>query len=416
MGGDAGRSPRVRSSRQAATEDAATTKAKRRKVLIRVGAVAVVLLAALVGWKAIQNKRQLRARQEQAALLDREKQLQEMLQEAKNQVRQGNWEQAKAQFLALKETDPEFEAMVVQTYLTRADEEIPAERLLVEAEGLLKKSALGKAAATLAKVKTVNQLDRQAELKQKLGDAVSAKLGEARALTAYNTDLKKMEQLLALVEDVLAVNAEEREATELKKTAEDSIFRIKNPTVAPPKPQTPWIEVQGRYRSGDASGALALAQACANKFAKCRTLETQITDFEKKSKSVESLRDADLLSLYRLDKAIAGGSSSDLSKPIRTRIASSYYLKASSAKTTGNWSKAIDYARTVLDVDPGHPGAQSILADAQKQAKDIYLRAYQLKDNQPDDAIRFFKDVINMTPPDNEYHQKAKARLQELQR
>ena len=90
--------------------------------------------------------------------------------------------------------------------------------------------------------------------------------------------------------------------------------------------------------------------------------------------------------------------------------------RASNAKTTGNWSKAIDYARTVLSVDPGHPGAQSILADAQKQAKDVYLRGYQMKDTDPDAAIKMFKDVINMTPADNEYHQKAAARLQELQR
>jgi hypothetical protein len=69
----------------------------------------------------------------------------------------------------------------------------------------------------------------------------------------------------------------------------------------------------------------------------------------------------------------------------------------------------------VLDADPSHPGAQTLIGEARNQAKDVYLRGYQLKDNSPDEAAKLFKDVLNMTPSDDEYHQKADARLSELQ-
>ena len=55
--------------------------------------------------------------------------------------------------------------------------------------------------------------------------------------------------------------------------------------------------------------------------------------------------------------------------------------------------------------------AQQILNEARNHAKDLYMRAYSLKDTDPDEAARMFKQVLDMTPPDDEYHEKAKSRL-----
>ncbi|MBL8916329.1 MAG: FHA domain-containing protein, partial [Archangium sp.] len=409
-----GRGRPVRTSRMA--EDPEAAAKKRKKLFLIVGGSMVVILALLVGGKAISNKKAekdkiaaAQSREHQAAMAD-------LFKEAKTLVRQGKWAEAKAKLEEMQAEDVDFETRQVENYLKIADAEIPNQQLLVEGNDFIQKGELAKANAALSKVKTTTQEAALRAAKDALDAKVSEKMGEGRSLLVAAGDLGKMEQLKAICEDILAVKTDDREAAELKKQAETAIYRIKNPTVAPPPPDTPWLEVQQRYKNGDSSGALSLAQACANKFAQCRNLESQIKEFETKSKRVEELNENDLIAMYELDKKIAGGSSSELSRPLRTQLVSKLFVKASQAKTTGNWSRAIEYARKVLQADPGHVGAAALVNEARGQARDVYLRGYQLKESSPDEAVKLFKDVMNMTPPDDETHQKAKSRIQEIQK
>ena len=409
-----GRGRPVRTSRMA--EDPEESKKKRRKIFLTVGGSLVLIMALLVGWKAIDNKRQLarraaemQGREHQAAMAD-------LFKEAKGLVRLGKWAEAKTKLEEIQQEDPDYESRQVENYLKIADSEIPNQSLLATANEAIAKGELGKAAATLAKVKTTTQEAALRASKDALEARATEKLAEARGLLAFANDLGKMEQLKVLCEDILLVRLEDREASEFKKTAETSIYRIKNPTVAPPPPDTPWLEVSSRFKNGDSSGALSLAQACANKFAQCRTLESGIKEFEAKSKKLEELSENDLIALYDLDKKIAGGQSSELSRPVRTQLVSKLFVKASQAKTTGNWPRAFELARKVQQADPGHVGAQALINEGRSQARESYLRGYQLKESSPDEAIRLFKDVMNMTPPDDETHQKAKSRIAELQK
>ena len=91
------------------------------------------------------------------------------------------------------------------------------------------------------------------------------------------------------------------------------------------------------------------------------------------------------------------------------------YTCSTITSRAGNWSRATEYARKVLQAAPEHHGAQALVQEARNQAKDVYLRGYQLMETNPDEAIRLFKEVMNMTPSDDEYNQKAKARMAELQ-
>lgn len=409
-----GRGRPVRTSRMA--EDPEAAAKKRKKLFLIVGGSMVVILALLVGGKAISNKKAekdkiaaAQSREHQAAMAD-------LFKEAKTLVRQGKWAEAKAKLEEMQAEDVDFETRQVENYLKIADAEIPNQQLLVEGNDFIQKGELAKANAALSKVKTTTQEAALRAAKDALDLKVTEKMGEGRSLLVAASDLGKMEQLKAICEDILAVKSDDREAAELKKQAETAIYRIKNPTVAPPPPDTPWLEVQQRYKNGDSSGALSLAQACANKFAQCRNLESQIKEFETKSKRVEELNENDLIAMYELDKKIAGGSSSELSRPLRTQLVSKLFVKASQAKTTGNWSRAIEYARKVLQADPGHVGAAALVNEARGQARDVYLRGYQLKESSPDEAVKLFKDVMNMTPPDDETHQKAKSRIQEIQK
>ena len=226
-----------------------------------------------------------------------------------------------------------------------------------------------------------------------------------------------MEQLRALAEDILAARPDEREGVELKRQAELAMARIRNPSAPAAGPaETPWVEVQSRFRNGDPGGALSLAEECAPRQGQCRTLESQIKEYNSKLKNLDALPDLELFGLFELDRKISGGQSSDLSKPIRTKVAAAFYMKASQAKTTGNWSKAIENARRVQQADASHAGANNILSEARAQAKEVYLRGYQLRQTTPDEAARLFKEVLSMTPKDDEYHEKAEARLGELQK
>ena len=411
-----GRGRPVRTSRMA--EDPEEAKKKRRKIFIIVGGSLVVVMALFVGWKAIANKQAIARAAAARAGAEHQAAMADMFKEAKTLVRQGKWADAKTKLEEIQAEDAEYETRQVENYLKLANDEIPNEGFLAEANAALGKNELGKAAAALAKVKSnapsVDAAVRTA--KEQLEAKATEKTGAARALTAFATDLTKMEEMKALCEDILLVRNEDREASELKKQAETAIYRIKNPTVAPPPPDTPWLEVSQRFKNGDSSGALSLAQACANKFQQCRTFESNIKEFETKSKRLEDLNENDLVALFELDKKIAGGTSSELSRPIRTQMVSKLFVKASQAKTTGNWPRAIELARKVQAADPGHVGAQALITEGKTQARDAYLRGYQLKDNSPDEAIKLFKDVMSMTPSDDETHQKAKSRIAELQK
>jgi hypothetical protein len=48
-----------------------------------------------------------------------------------------------------------------------------------------------------------------------------------------------------------------------------------------------------------------------------------------------------------------------------------------------------------------------------ESAKEFYLRGYVLRPDDPDLAMSLFKKVVQCTPPEHEYHQKALARIRE---
>ncbi len=408
-----GRRP-VRTARTA--EDPEALRQKKRKTAIRVGGVVLLVVALGVGGKAIENKRKQQEHAAELARTEHREAMGEMFKDAKVLVKQGKWTDAKAKLAEIQEADPDFESKQIGNYLAIAEKEVPNQGALEEANAAIKEGLLGKAAAALKRVKTTPQSETLMRTARDALDAkVIEKIGEARGLLSQR-DLASQEKLKALAEDILAAKEDDHDAAEFKKQAETAIYAIKNPTYVPPPPETPWVEVQSRFKTGDSSGALSLAQACANKNPKCRDLEAQIKEWDSKSKKVEDLSEGDLIGLFELDKKIAGGVSSEQSRPIRTQLVTKLFMKASQLKTTGNWSRATEYARKVLSADPNHAGAQALVNDARTQAKDVYLRGYQLKETNPDEAIRLFKDVLNMTPADDDYNQKAKTRLAELQK
>ena len=74
----------------------------------------------------------------------------------------------------------------------------------------------------------------------------------------------------------------------------------------------------------------------------------------------------------------------------------------------------MENAQRALQADKNHAGALNIVTEMRAKAKDLYLQAYALKDSSPEDAVPKFREVMLMTPADDETHQKAKGWAEKL--
>lgn len=405
--------PVVRTSRRSFQDDA-DAKVRKRKLVIRISALLVLVLGGAVGFRVYKEKQLTVTRRAAMSEQQRLDELRKLNQEGKNLVREGKWKEAQAKFNEVLELDPNFGGGSVQQYLERATKEIPNQELLQEAGEALARGELAASFKALSQVTSdTTQFQQRDKLREQLEKKADEKLGEARGLLSATSDKAKMQQLKAICEDVLAMRPEHRDATEYKKQAEDAIYRIEHPPPPVVAPETPWLEVKSLFQGGDQTGAYAKAEACAARHPPCRTLKQQIADFGDRLKKAESSSPAELLALIELDKRI-GGSQSSLTRGIAKKAADGFYLKAASAKQTGNWALAIDNARKAILAEPGHPSSTALLADARNQAKEVYLRAYQAKENDSEQALKLFKDVLAMTPKDDEYHQKAEQQIERL--
>jgi pSer/pThr/pTyr-binding forkhead associated (FHA) protein len=389
---------------------------RRRRRMIAAATVLASLMIFGIGYTMIQKKRgaeKIKAEQAEAA---RVATFAKAFQDAKKRITEGKWAEAKQTLEEIKETDPDFEPVSIASYLERAEAEIPNQKAMGEAAVAIKELRFEAAARALGQVKKTFQEQRLKTLKDEFDVAFNARLNEGRMMSSSTGDRAKMVTLKALADDLVAAQPEDKNANELKKLAESSIARIDNPNLPPPPPETPHLQVQNLFRGGDDAGALNLAAQCGAKNAQCRSLEQNIKDFQTKLKNLDNLGSGELSGLFELDRKISGGQSSALSAPIKTRLVAAFYGDATKAKAVGNWSKATEYARKVLLADPSHPGAQSIVGEARRQASELYMRAYQLRESSPEDAIKMFKDVVQMTPPDDEYHEKAQTKIKDLQK
>ncbi|WP_225414053.1 FHA domain-containing protein [Stigmatella hybrida] len=409
------RPERVRSSRATPPKPVDPVEARKKKILM--GAIGGVALLAVLGLVALQVRQGNLAtqRQNEARLeADRRAQLGGIFQEAKNLVREGRWIEARDKLLELQSLEPEMGGL--KDYLDRAEKEIPNQKHLTAASTALKEKKLGVAHAELAKVTQDTQMFEQVSLlKRSLRDAGDAQAREARKLL----DQKQIDEAKRITDDVLAAFESHRDAKLLNEEAV-RLIEIRDrppPPPPPPNPGKPWEQGVTRFVDGDLSGAVALINTCVSKTPKCKSILKDMTEFGSLYKRMEDLDAKGLSRLLALDKEITEGRGpSTMARNAGTRAANIFYKSASSAKTSGQWARAVEYARRTLQADPGHVGATNLLNDLRMKAKDIYMQAYALKDANPEDAIPKFKEVISMTPADDETHGKAKTWLEKISR
>jgi tetratricopeptide (TPR) repeat protein len=405
----------VRSSRNAPAKQVDPDAARKKKLAI-VGVLGVLVLAGagLVVLKMKQDAANRVVIAERQRQLELEREHGAVLQEAKKLIREYKWVEAKEILVGLQQKAPGI--VEVKDYLERADKEIPNMEHLAAAEAALKERKL---AATKGSLDQVSE-DTQAyewvkKLRNEMSEAANLQAREARKLL----DGKQLDPAKAITDDVLAAFADHRDAKIINDEAV-RLIKIRDTPVQPappPPPKDPWETAVARFVDGDISGAVALANACVTKSNKCKGGLKDMTEFGNLYKKLEDLDAKGLARLLSLDKDITGSRGpSKMAKNAGTRAANIFYKSASAARAAGQWARAVDYARRTLQADPGHAGASNIVNDLKSKAKEIYLQAYAMKDSNPEDAIPKFKEVMAMTPADDETHIKAKNRLADLQR
>lgn len=409
------RSERVRSSRNAPAKPVDPAVARKRKLMMAaVGAVAVLAVVGLVAVQARQNALAEKRLAQERVDAKRRGELGAIFQDAKNLVREGKWEEAKAKLLELQALDPSMGGL--QDYLDRAEKEIPNQKYLSEATAALAEKKLAVAKVALDKITQDTQMFEQVgSLKRNLRDASDAQTLEARKMV----DRKELDEARRVTEDVLAAFPEHRDAKLIKEEAV-RLIEVRDrppPPPPPPNPGKPWEQGVARFVDGDLSGAVALINACVTKSPKCKGLLKDMTEFGNLYKKLEDLDAKGLARLLALDKDITESRGpSKMARNAGTRAANIFYKSASTAKAAGQWSRAVEFARKTLQADPGHAGASNILSDLRSKGKEIYMQGYALKDANPEDALPKFREAMSMTPSDDETHQKAKTWVEKLSR
>ncbi|MBJ6764019.1 FHA domain-containing protein [Myxococcaceae bacterium JPH2] len=388
---------------------------KRTRLKLLAAGVVVVLFAGLgVVRMRVRQQESLEA-QRAMAEKGRREELSSFFQDAKNLVREGRWQEARTKLEELQAQAPDYPG--VADYLKAADKEIPNQTHLTAVTEAVKKGELAKATAELAKVGSDTQLYEQVKTARKsLVEAADKRAREARALQDSKA-LENMEKAKAITDDVLAAFPEHRDAKLINDEAVVAIRIAKEPKptgpVITPKPWEPAVD---RFRDGDLSGAVAILNACSARQPRCKGLMGQMTEFGGLYKKLEDLDAKGLSRLLSLDKDITDGKGSKMARNAGTRAATIFYKSASAAKASGQWARAMEYARKALQADPGHAGASNIVNDLKTKARDLYLQAYSIKDSSPEDALPKFKDVVSMTPADDEFHTKAQGWVEKLSR
>lgn len=403
-------------SRNSGTRISPELKEKQRLLKIRIGIAVAALLMPLIGWKVKQSVDANKAAQIEAQRQKAFTELRILQQDAKRLIVDGKWAEAKEKLDEIVARDAQFEAADMANYLARAEKEIPNQKLLNEARAAIAEGKMTVAHNALEKVSSdTMQGQTRSALKAELEVLITKSLDKARLMLVATSDEAQMNRLLALSQDVLGARPDQRDAVEFKKLAEDALARIADGRKPPPPPaDSSERGVQRRFIDGDVNTAFSMAQECAGRNAKCRALQGQIKEFIEGYKKLESASANELIKLAELDRKINGGERSQMTPKIATQLSAKLLPRAASAKSSGNWVQASEFAKKIVAVDPDNAQARSILAEANKWAEERYLQAYQMREMDPEGAIRMLKEVVNATSKDSEWNVKARQRLKQL--
>jgi pSer/pThr/pTyr-binding forkhead associated (FHA) protein/tetratricopeptide (TPR) repeat protein len=404
---------RARLSRAGAPIIDPDAQKKKKRLVIIGGAVGLVIVLGLLGLRIAKMGQEAKEEARQARINQQRAELSAFFQDAKNLIREGKWTEAAAKLKELKQAVPNYPA--VDDYLDRATKEIPNEKNLTDAEAALQKGDVSGAAEALSKVsQDTQQYTRRDALQQAMDSKMVKLMTDAQAARAANDP----DQVKALTDTILKVQPGNRDAKTMNDEATKTLEERSHPKVEPAGPAPkPWEAGILRFIDGDLTGALAMEDDCAaKKVNKCKLTASGMREFADTYKKLEDLDAHGLKKLLALDHEITEGRRSKLAKTAGIKLGTALCKSASAAKAAGQYARAGELASQASQADPGNNCATSILGDLKTKAHDLFMFAYSLKDQDPDQAVEKFKQVVQMTTPDSEDRLKAEKWIRELQK
>ncbi len=175
-----------------------------------------------------------------------------------------------------------------------------------------------------------------------------------------------------------------------------------------------------RFVEGDLAGGLALTQDCSPTELACQSGRKDMEEFLGLSKKLKSLDTEGVSRLLVLDKAITGERGpSQFVQSAAPHVAEVFYRSARKAKNARHWAQAVEHSRRALEAVPGHTGAMGIIRELRQKALRLYeseFLGYRPEDRSPEDFISIYREIMALTVPEDELHQKARSWLEKLAR
>jgi hypothetical protein len=259
-------------------------------------------------------------------------------------------------------------------------------------------------------------------LEDGLSDAAAARLvegvlGQANRVSGFRVGLAGSLGVAAAIAIVVVAVREGPTAPSVTLEADRSpATPAPNADVASPvvasAPSRHVADIRAAFASGNLKTAEELATQYSDLDSQVVTLRKQIEEYVAVSSRAET-DPAAAQRVVQLNLLISGGVTGYHPKVASLSVAQEL-KEGLEAKSAGNLVKAYKLLQAFHDFDPGNVECRSALNEIKAKAHEIYMDAYTEKGDNPEDARRKFMQVIAMTPPDDENHIKAEARLKQL--
>lgn len=367
-----------------------------------------VALGLVAGGAVVVGTAQVQRREKLLQGERRQSEAMEEFAEGKRLVRQGRWREAAERFRRAGRISPGLVGL--EAYRVRAAVEEPNEEWLRSSEEALARGDFAASVRSLRRVTADSQMRaRAAQLEGQLRAEVDRTLERARALR----DQGERSEAGFLVRRLLEAFPDHPGAREAARMLEEaSAARPAPVSLSPP----PWKKAMERFQTGDLGGARDELARCRDRWEPCRALVADLETFDSLQSRVDELGPRRLGELFEAERRLSGGERTRLSGPARARWVETWFKRAQTLRQAGQWGRAIQAARRVLEIDSVHPGAAGIVREGEERARELFLSAYAMKEIDLPAALERLGKVAESIPAEHELHQKANRLLERLRR
>ena len=276
--------------------------------------------------------------------------------------------------------------------------------------------------------------EKKNEYINKILDNIDTLMDQGKIVDAYQ-EIKKLQEVFPEEEKVqmVADNLEKKYKVFMKRKAERARYFALRRRINL-KANSLIEEAKTLYLNGEIVDAIAkLIDARQLYMAKNLTVPSRITrlkenlskvrDLYLKGKKLVMEGNADSAAenfekLFSISKKFLWNKDGKIENECKKLLRDYYITKATSFYKGNNYTKALDYANRVLDIDPSNREMQMLKRDILRTAKSLYNKGYieQTQYNNCKAALFYFRQVVEILPPTDPIYKKAIKRIKECEK